>query len=239
MKRFIFPILSIVFLIVLYCIYTFSFPKSKPSLSKALITKKGYTIVEYSNIFTPEECKTLIGLASSHKMIQSEVLVNSYGKDSSVDKDARKSKQVWLRDTVHPLLQRTADFTASITKFPLENQEETQIVMYEPGGMFVPHFDPCAQIKEDPEFCKKMNRGAEQRRYTLLIYLNDDYEEGETEFVNIGVKIKPKAGKGILFQSTYDDHEIIEQSMHKGCEVKKGNKWIFTKWVHPKPFPVL
>jgi len=237
MKRFILPILCILLVIVAY---SFFFPRTTSfSPSNTLITKKGYTIVEYSNIFTPEECKTLIELAKSRDMMQSEVLVNSYGKDSNVDKDARKSKQVWLRDDVHPLLQRTADFTASITKFPVENQEETQIVVYEPGGMFVPHFDPCAQIKEDPEFCKKMNRGAEQRRYTLLIYLNDEYEEGETEFVNIGVKIKPKAGKGIFFQSTYDDHEIIEQSMHKGCEAKKGNKWIFTKWVHPKPFPVL
>lgn len=41
------------------------------------------------------------------------------------------------------------------------------------------------------------------RWISAIIYLNDDYEGGELEYVHFGVKIKPKAGSVLVFPSNY------------------------------------
>jgi predicted 2-oxoglutarate/Fe(II)-dependent dioxygenase YbiX len=63
------------------------------------------------------------------------------------------------------------------------------------------------------------------RSISAVFYLNDDYEGGEVEFVNYGVKIKPKAGSLILFPSNYAYSHIA----HK---VTKGTKYAIVTWVH-------
>jgi hypothetical protein len=56
----------------------------------------------------------------------------------------------------------------------------------------------------------------------LIIYLNDDFEGGETEFPELKLKIKPVKGKGILFHNTDDNQVIHKKSIHKGNEVLGG-----------------
>ena len=60
-------------------------------------------------------------------------------------------------------------------------------------------------------------------RFSLVTYLNDDYEGGEIEFPNQGIKIKPKAGSTIIFpsQSPYD---------HSSNVITKGNKYMTTSF---------
>ena len=50
-------------------------------------------------------------------------------------------------------------------------------------------------------------------RYSIVTYLNDDYEGGEIEFPNQSIKIKPVAGSSIIFPSSapylHRSHKII------------------------------
>ena len=62
----------------------------------------------------------------------------------------------------------------------------------------------------------------EKTRWTLLVYLNDDFEGGETVFFDLNFKqtrtVVPKRGKALMF-----DIDL----WHKGNEVTKGQKyWI-------------
>ena len=58
----------------------------------------------------------------------------------------------------------------------------------------------------------------EQSFYTYIIYLNDDFEGGETTFlVTPEIVIKPETGGGLFFQ-----HPII----HEGVVVTKGKKYV-------------
>lgn len=52
--------------------------------------------------------------------------------------------------------------------------------------------------------------------YTFLIYLNDDFEGGETNFRNIG-KVNPKAGSALVF---------LHPLFHEGKEVLQGKKYV-------------
>jgi predicted 2-oxoglutarate/Fe(II)-dependent dioxygenase YbiX len=66
------------------------------------------------------------------------------------------------------------------------------------------------------------------RSISAILYLNDDYEGGEVEFVNFGIKIKPKSGMLLLFPSNYPYKHIAHP-------VKSGTKYAIVTWIHDRP----
>lgn len=66
------------------------------------------------------------------------------------------------------------------------------------------------------------------RSVSAIVYLNDDYEGGEVEFVNFGLKIKPKAGMLLLFPSNY-------AYTHIAHPVTSGTKYAIVTWLHDRP----
>jgi len=65
------------------------------------------------------------------------------------------------------------------------------------------------------------------RSISALCYLNSDYEGGEIEFVNFGVKIKPESGMMILFPSNY-------AYMHIAHPVISGIKYALVTWIRDR-----
>ena len=65
------------------------------------------------------------------------------------------------------------------------------------------------------------------RSVSAILYLNDDYTGGEIEFVNYGIKIKPKAGMLILFPSNYAYRHIAHP-------VETGTKYAIVTWLHDR-----
>lgn len=67
--------------------------------------------------------------------------------------------------------------------------------------------------------------GPSSRRYmSPILYLNDEYDGGEIEFVNFGLKIKPKAGTLMLFPANY-------AYTHIAHPVTQGTKYAIVTWV--------
>jgi hypothetical protein len=69
---------------------------------------------------------------------------------------------------------------------------------------------------------EKINNEKSARTITFLWYLNDIEEGGETYFYN--GKVKPEAGKLILFPATWTYN-------HKGNMPKSHDKYIITGWI--------
>ena len=67
---------------------------------------------------------------------------------------------------------------------------------YAPGQFFAPHFD--GSFVRGP---------AERSLLTLMVYLNEPPEGGETHFVDAEVTVKPRAGLALLF-----DHHLLHES---------------------------
>lgn len=212
-------IVVIVFLLVIF--YQYRFYGYNPD----------YKVQELQDLLTKEECQQMIDLAKSSLMVESSV-VDSKGLYSS-NKDFRKSFQTWMYSHTHPVLRKLSNASIDLTGFPFSHQEMIQIVKYEPGGKFDAHYDACVY---NDKICKQMNRGSTERRTTLLVYLNDEMEGGETEFVVLNKKVKPETGKGILFWSTNEQNQLFHESKHQGNPVTKGEKWIATVWSHGAPF---
>jgi prolyl 4-hydroxylase len=84
--------------------------------------------------------------------------------------------------------------------------ERLRCYEYLPGHRFAPHSDGACFRNE-----------GERSWYTYIIYLNEEFEGGETVFlVEPEVRIKPRTGAGLFFQ-----HPII----HEGAVVTSGIKY--------------
>jgi len=192
----------------------------------------GYRIAEIYNALSPSECDALC------KLVQDTGMQDSYvwGKMSNeVRNNYRKSKQVWIPSDASSLTTKMCRLSETLTRIPKTNQEHIQIVQYDAGGRFDEHYDVCTS--KDAQSCNAMNSGAGERTATLLFYLNDSFQGGETVFPEIGFVSKPKKGKAILFYNTNANEDVLWQSKHRGNPVQGGQKWIATIWSHPFPYP--
>jgi prolyl 4-hydroxylase len=73
---------------------------------------------------------------------------------------------------------------------------------------------------------------------TILFYLNDDMEGGETTFprwlnteTSEALKVKPEKGKAILFYNLLPDGNYDERSQHAALPVTKGDKYLTNLWI--------
>ncbi|CAN7030215.1 unnamed protein product [Brassica rapa subsp. trilocularis] len=118
--------------------------------------------------------------------------------------------------------------------------EGLQVLHYEEHQKYEPHYDYFVD-----DFNTK-NEG--QRMATMLMYLADVEEGGETVFpaanMNFsfvpwynelsacgkkGLSIKPRMGDALLFWSMRPDATLDPSNLHGGCPVIRGNKWSSTR----------
>ena len=224
--------LTIIFLL---CVILFSLSFSlissfstKPIKKKReFMTDNNYEIQEIDNFLSPQECE-LITQLSGDKLFKSRV----YSETADVESDVRDSEQCWLKDDAHELIRQISQRVADITETNIEDQEELQVVKYNPGGYYRPHYDACDYRREN---CDRFNGDKGPRFITFIIYLNDDFEGGETHFPNINKSIVPKKGKAAIFYDTDENGEVLDKALHGGLDVSNGTKWICNKWIRRKP----
>jgi hypothetical protein len=106
--------------------------------------------------------------------------------------------------------------------------EFLSILHYAPGQQYRPHFD-CIPQGEDFE-----RNG--QRIKTALLFLNDEYEGGETHFLSPDLKVRGRRGDLLVFSNVDAEGRPDLQSRHAGLPVSLGEKWIASKWFRDKNF---
>ena len=107
---------------------------------------------------------------------------------------------------------------------PLGALEEPQVLHYEVGQQFTRHYDYLDV--GDPNI-----ETVGQRLATFLVYLNEDYAGGETEFPTLDLKHKGTAGGALYFANIQGDGTPDTRSIHAGLPPRAGEKWVFSQWV--------
>ncbi|TVT97547.1 hypothetical protein EJB05_57210 [Eragrostis curvula] len=200
----------------------------------------------YHNFLSKEECEHLIALATPH-MRKSTVVDSATG--GSKDSRVRTSSGMFLRRGQDKIIRTIEKRIADYTFIPIEHGEGLQVLHYEAGQKYEPHFD---YFHDD---YNQKNGG--QRIATLLMYLSDVEEGGETVFPSAavnsssspfynelsecakrGLSVKPKMGDALLFWSMRPDGSLDPTSLHGGCPVIKGNKWSSTKWMRVHEYKI-
>ncbi|CAN6918006.1 unnamed protein product [Brassica oleracea] len=220
----------------------------------------------YHNFLTNEECEHLISLAKPN-MAKSKVADVKTGRSkdrrfctlfplqvasgnflnfkyqNALMCRVRTSSGAFLKTGHDEIVREIENKISDFTFIPVENGESLQVLHYEVGQKYEPHHD---------YFTDELNvkRGG-QRVATVLMYLSDVDEGGETVFPlakgNIsdvpwwnelsqcgkeGLSVLPKKRDALLFWSMRPDGSLDPSSLHGGCPVIKGNKWSSTKWLH-------
>ena len=126
---------------------------------------------------------------------------------------------------------------ASAVGLPILNHEGTSILRYARGQEYRPHFDFIRPGAESEAFAAELAVYG-QRVATALIYLNDDYEGGETAFPLIDKRFRGKAGDALIFWNVTEAGELDRLTWHAGTPVTKGEKWLLSKWIREKALPL-
>lgn len=107
-----------------------------------------------------------------------------------------------------------------------ENAEYPMIMKYTAGTKFSAHVDYLSESQIKSNLAEN-EMG--QRVKTLLLYLNDDFDGGETAFINQNIVIPPKKGSVLTFDNV-SNGVPNKNSKHEGRVVTNKEKWLLSIW---------
>ncbi|MEP0191312.1 MAG: 2OG-Fe(II) oxygenase [Erythrobacter sp.] len=111
--------------------------------------------------------------------------------------------------------------------------EPVQGQRYAVGQEFKAHTDYFTPGGPDFEkFCSV----AGNRTWTFMIYLNAVEAGGATRFKAVGKTFKPEPGKLLCWNNKRLDGSVNPNTLHHGMKVRKGVKYVLTKWYREKPW---
>ena len=117
---------------------------------------------------------------------------------------------------------------AALIQMPPRFFEPPTMLHYKPGETFSPHYDFLDDTK--PGLSKEIAQNG-QRVLTFLLYLNEGFDGGETEFPLVGVRHKGNKGDALCFWNVMQDGSPDRRTLHAGLPPTRGEKWLLSQWV--------
>lgn len=112
---------------------------------------------------------------------------------------------------------------AAITGTKVECGEPLHILRYSSGQEYKPHLDSLPDT-------------ANQRTWTVLVYLNDDYQGGATVFPELEIAFRGNVGDALAFANLTPEGAPHPRTRHAGLPVASGFKWLATRWIRRTPY---
>ncbi len=172
-----------------------------------------------------ETCKGLIARIDERRRpseIADDIGVANYRTSETCDLD---------RDD--PLVASVDRRIADLLGLPCEAGEPLQGQRYAPGQEFKPHTDTFEPGGAD-YYIHTADAG--QRTWTAMVYLNEPDEGGATRFKTIGKTVQPEAGKLLAWNNLLPDGSPNPATLHQGMKVRRGTKFVLTKWFRERSF---
>lgn len=181
------------------------------------------------NFASPEECDWLMARAQGG-LGPAMVLDKQSGREAT--HPDRTNKALELNVTaMDVVIQVVRARIAAATNLPLPVFEPAQIMHYSPGEEFRPHYD---FLTDDAEGWAAQRRRYGQRIATFLLYLNDDFEGGETDFPSIGISHRGGKGDALFFANIDGAGAPDRKTLHAGRPPTRGQKWILSQWIRDR-----
>ena len=167
----------------------------------------------------PETCAALIERIDERRRpseIADDVGIANFRTSETCDLDWRD-----------PLVGQVDAKIAALLRLPLDASEPIQGQRYALGQEFRAHTDTFEPGGYD-FYLHTAERG--QRTWTAMIYLNEPEDGGATRFKTIGKTIQPERGKLLAWNNLLPDGRPNPATLHQGMKVRRGIKYIVTKW---------
>jgi prolyl 4-hydroxylase len=154
---------------------------------------------------------------------------NMFRETISMD-EVRNSQHTFIpKDTI--IVKDLIEKICETNNLPFENAEDLQVVKYEKGNYYRAHHDSYPD--NDPYFFASGGH----RVLTALIYLNDDFEGGETDFPNLELRVKPVKNRAVIFHPLdAKNKKCHPYALHAGMDVTSGTKYVCNLWIRENKF---
>lgn len=153
---------------------------------------------------------------------------------------ARTNMSAALNSLEGDLVQQLVSLRiAQATSAPITHHEPINVLRYRQGEEYRPHFDFIRPEGEEGRSYATEIAELGQRAITVLIYLNEGYEGGETIFPRLNLNFRGELGDALLFWNLSVTGELERDSLHAGAPVISGEKWLLSQWIREKPHPLV
>ncbi len=179
----------------------------------------------------PEICALLIAFAEDR--LERARVYQPARRQEAVVSNRSNTVAVFGLDSVevaHVLVQARMAAACGLTE---RCMEAPSVLHYSPGEEFRDHYDFVDPGISD-DYAAEIARNG-QRVVTFLIYLNDDYDGGETAFPRLGFEHKGRRGSGIYFVNALPDLSPDMRMLHAGRPPTRGEKWIVSQFIRDRP----
>lgn len=163
-----------------------------------------------------------------------------------IDRDARPSTLLSATDDTEFRTSSSTDFDRQapeidaiedkITAFmgiDKDHGETIQGQRYEVGQQFKGHHD---WFYDSQDYWQDEKKQGGQRIWTSMVFLNETPAGGATRFPKIGKMIPPEKGKLLCWNNLDAAGAPNTWTLHQGMKVRKGAKYIITKWWREEPW---
>lgn len=175
----------------------------------------------FRKAFTPEECAHLAQTVGD--IIAPSVVVDP-ATGRQVQHPIRTSDGAVVGPTRESLVVTAINRRiAAMTGIDIRQGEPLQVLRYAPGQQYRLHSDALPGT-------------GNQRIATAIIYLNEGFRGGETDFPDLGIRIEPSGGDMLVFDNVLADGRPDPRMRHAGLPVTVGLKWIATRWIRARPY---
>uniref|UniRef100_A0A8C2WWL5 Prolyl 4-hydroxylase subunit alpha-3 n=1 Tax=Cyclopterus lumpus TaxID=8103 RepID=A0A8C2WWL5_CYCLU len=209
----------------LFCDY---FTNGNPQLlllpvRREVLSLQPYVVV-YHNFITDTEAEDI--KRTSHPGLKRSVVAAG---EKQATAEYRISKSAWLKGSAHSTVGKLDHKISMLTGLNVKHPygEYLQVVNYGIGGHYEPHFDHATSPSSPVFKLKTGNRVA-----TFMIYLSSVEAGGSTAFIyaNFSVPVMEKAA--IFWWNLHRNGQGDADTLHAGCPVLIGDKWVANKWIH-------
>lgn len=164
------------------------------------------------DFFTPDECAAAVARSEASGYEEAPIttadgpVMNKGVRDNArvIIDDPDEAARLFER--ARPLMPAVVERRWELVGF----NERWRYYRYDPGERFAPHFD--GYFRRD---------NGEQSQLTFMVYLNDDFAGGETNFLfptgQPYLSVRPARGMALVF---------IHWKLHEGAAVLRGRKYV-------------
>jgi len=170
-------------------------------------------------------CDRLIALGEPH-LRRAEI----YADDGKLQEDRERDNEAAVLDAAQAdtVVGFVRARIAALANIPVGGLEPTQVLRYDIGQQFGAHVDFLDVSK--PALAADVDKHG-QRALTVLVYLNEDYEGGDTAFPDLGMTFKGRKGDALVFWNVTENGEPDWRTRHIGTAPTHGVKWLLSQWI--------
>lgn len=190
--------------------------------------KSGPWVITFDDFLDDEEVAALIHGAElvGFERSTNQGAVNELGEMEQVVSTTRTSSNAWCTGQCEnlPKVKSITDKIERVTGVPKKNYESFQILQYGHDQFYRRHHDSTGTDTTPPG----------NRIMTFFLYLSDVEEGGETFFNQLGIAVKPKKGRALVWPSVQNERPDFwdHRMYHEAKDVIKGTKYAANHWIH-------